>query len=77
LLICEIAVMKIIKIAYQQVYDCDSPGHLEIGEIMDYHKGLIIGYRRLEIEKQLDECRRCKDNFLTVKHNLTIKDDYS
>lgn len=65
--------MKIIRVAYRPIQECDTPGHLEEGEIIDFHKGIIKGYRRIEIEKQIDECPRCYENFLTIKDNLKEK----
>jgi hypothetical protein len=66
--------MKIIRTAFKEIkHWCNSQGHLEEGEVMDYYKGLITGYRRLEIEKQAEECPRCYENFLTVKHNVEYK----
>jgi hypothetical protein len=66
--------MRIIRVAFKEIkHWCHAPGHLEEGEIIDYHKGLITGYRRTEIENQVEECPRCYENFLTVKHNIEYK----
>lgn len=65
--------MKIIRLSYLDVNEDD--GHLELAEIKDFLHGIIKGYRGKEIEDHLVECPICYDNYLTVKHGETEKND--